>query len=569
MRLLFILLFTINIYASSLNDIIKEIPKNSPNYSFAKILILKINTLKFKQPEINLNPLNEEEYINSIYRLIDLLTLMNTLPKSISELQDKISILQNQNDPISKIQLIYFQKLLDIQNNTLDFLNNHFNIFEKKLFKQLSLITFNIKSAKKNITSIQKQLLNNQQKLEKLKINLQKWLLLNDKSNIDITQSLINLTLEQRKEIYKNLFKNQLIIWLNEIKEKDKNAFKTDDKLLDYAKKIDANFYNSTNQIVIDFEKFAFGAKVFVYGAKKELEIFTQKTINIINYPIFKVGNRTITPLNFAIFILVLVIGWFIGKYYKYLIYKLRHKKNISYSTATLLANMGYYTILTLSFLIALKVVGLDLSSLAIIAGALSVGIGFGLQNVVSNFVSGIILMFERTIKVGDYIQIDQDTRGEVVDISMRSTIIRTNDNINLIIPNQSFIQNNVINWTLGDDIVRFRVPFGVAYGTDIDKVEKVVLGAINNSHLPFIKKHPTLDVTPLVVFMEMADSSLNFELFVWVKGEYARRPRRTRSEFLKVIYQALNKAGISIPFPQQDLHIKDSVPFEITIKKQ
>jgi len=319
---------------------------------------------------------------------------------------------------------------------------------------------------------------------------------------------------------------------------------------------------------VIDFEKFAFGAKALVYGAKKEFELFTQKAFGFINYPLFTVGNRVITPLNFAIFILVLIIGWFIGIYYKRLIYKLKQKKNISYSTATLLANMGYYTILTLTFLIALKVVGLDLSSLAIIAGALSVGIGFGLQNIVSNFVSGIILMFERSIKVGDYIQIDQDTRGEVVDISMRSTVIRTNDNINLIIPNQSFIQNNVINWTLGDDIVRFRVPFGVAYGSDIDKVEEVILSAIKKSNLPYVKNHYMLDVTPFVVFMEMADSSLNFELFVWVKGEYARRPRRTRSEFLKVIYKALNEAGINIPFPQQDLHIKDSVPFEITIKK-
>jgi len=218
--------------------------------------------------------------------------------------------------------------------------------------------------------------------------------------------------------------------------------------------------------------------------------------------------------------IFILIIGWLIGKYYKKLIYSLRDKYDIAYSTATLLANMGYYFILTITFLIALKSVGLNLSSLAIIAGALSVGIGFGLQNVVSNFVSGIILMFEKSIKIGDYIQIDENTRGEVIDISMRSTIIRTNDNINLIIPNQTFIQNNVINWTLGDDIVRFRIPFGVAYGSDIDKVEKVILEALYNSNLPFVRVEKYFgksDVAPRVVFVEMGDSSLNFELFVWV----------------------------------------------------
>ena len=297
--------------------------------------------------------------------------------------------------------------------------------------------------------------------------------------------------------------------------------------------------------------------------------IFTRLGL-FLNYPLFEISNMTITPVDFIIMLVILIVGWFIGKYYKKLIYSLREKYEISHSTATLLSNMGYYFILIITFLIALKSVGLNLSSLAMIAGALSVGIGFGLQNIVSNFVSGIIMMFEKTIKVGDYIQIDENTRGEVIDISMRSTIIRTNDNINLIIPNQSFIQNNVINWTLGDDIVRFRIPFGVEYGSDINKVEQVVLESLEKSDLPFIRAQKFFinDVTPRVIFTEMADSSLNFELFVWVKGEYAKRPRRTKSDFLKLIYNALNEAGIGIPFPQQDLHIRDSVPFEIKIKK-
>ena len=113
----------------------------------------------------------------------------------------------------------------------------------------------------------------------------------------------------------------------------------------------------------------------------------------------------------------------------------------------------------------------------------------------------------------------------------MRSTIVKTNDNINLIIPNQSFIQNNVINWTLGDDIVRFRVPFGVAYGSDIDEVERVILQALSENDLPYVK-NKFGDYEIRVVFESMGDSSLNFELFVWVRGEYARKPRRTRSEF-------------------------------------
>ena len=552
----------------NIDDIIKKIPKNSPDYSLDLTLAKKIKELNYKNPSINLNFKTQTKAIKEFLNLVKLRITLNTLPKKIDELNDKIEILKNKTDATSKLQYLYYEKLLNIYNKTFNYLDSNLINMEKNFINKIKTLTFNTNLAQKNTAYWQKELKKKFKEFEKLNIDLQKWQLLNNTKNIQNIQRYININLTKQKEIYKNLLQNQLIIWLDDLKNKNKKAFDDDDNILNYAKHISNDFYNAINFIVTDFENIVFGTKAFVYGAKKEAEITLHKLISLINYPLFKVGNRIITPLNFAIFILVLFIGWFVGEYYKHFIYKLRHRKNISYSTATLLANMGYYTILTLSFLIALKVVGLDLSSLAIIAGALSVGIGFGLQNVVSNFVSGIILMFERTIKVGDYIQIDQDTRGEVVDISMRSIVIRTNDNINLIIPNQSFIQNNVINWTLGDDIVRFRVPFGVAYGSDIDKVEKVILNAINKSNLPFIRKNSNYDVTPLVVFMEMADSSLNFELFVWVKGEYARRPRRTRSLFLKVIYKALNNAGINIPFPQQDLHIKDSVPFEIKIKK-
>ena len=549
-----ILFFALFLYANEAEDILKTVEKNSPDYTFDVTLVKKINELKFVKPTINNNLQNQDEYLSEFYKLVDLVNEYNSLPTKISSSQDKLDVLTGESKT-SKIQIIYYKKLISIYQKRFKYLSNHLSNLEKVLFKQIKNITFH----SFDISYWKKLLIQKQKEYEKLNIDLQKWQLLNDENNIQKTKKYIQTNLEKQKEIYHKFLDNQVIIWLKELQKKDKNALNTDDKIDEYSKKIDNNFYVAINQVVIDFEKYIFGTKMLIYGAKKEVELTWQKVINIINYPLFEVSGRSITPLNFAIFVIILIIGWFIGKYYKHFIYTLRHKKNISYSTATLLANMGYYTILTFSFLSALKVVGLDLSSLAIIAGALSVGIGFGLQNVVSNFVSGIILMFERSIKVGDYVQIDNDTRGEVIDISMRSTIIRTNDNINLIIPNQSFIQNNVINWTLGDDIVRFRVPFGVAYGSDIDEVEKVVLNALQKSNLPYIKKtHLNLDVTPYVVFMEMADSSLNFELFVWVKGEYARRPRRTRSAFLKMIYEALNKANITIPFPQQDIYIKE-----------
>jgi len=549
-----ILFFTLLLYANEAEDILKTVSKDSPDYAFDVTLVKKINELKFVKPTIKQNLKTQNQYLNEFYKLVDLADEYNQLPKKISSTQDKLDVLTGETKT-SKIQIIYYKKLISIYQKRFKYLKNNFSNLEVELFKQIKNIDF----IPFNVNDLKVLLLKKQKEYEKLNIDLQKWQLLNNEQNIQKVKKYIQININKQKEIYHRLLDNQVIIWLSNLKNNDKNALNIDDKIDEFSKKINKNFNIAINQIVIDFEKYIFGTKMLIYGAKKEVELTWQKIVNIINYPLFEVGGRSITPLNFAIFVLVLVIGWLIGNYYKNFIYNLRHKKNISYSTATLLANMGYYTILTFSFLSALKVVGLDLSSLAIIAGALSVGIGFGLQNVVSNFVSGIILMFERSIKVGDYVEIDSNTRGEVIDISMRSTIIRTNDNINLIIPNQSFIQNNVINWTLGDDIVRFRVPFGVAYGTNIDEVENVILSALKNSDLPYIKTtYLNLDVTPYVVFMQMADSSLNFELFVWVKGEYARRPRRTRSSFLKMIYNALNQANITIPFPQQDIYIKE-----------
>jgi len=568
MRVLLIFVLAFFLHASNLEDLIKNVPKNTSEYALDMAIIEKIKTLKPEPLQIDLNLTNEKQYIEAFVNLAEIIQKYNSLPSKIDEINKKIELLSEQNNTTAKLQKIYYQKLSEIYSKELDALKKEIPSYKEALYSRLKQVEFDVKKAQQNIQDLKKRLEEKKTELEKLKIDLQRWELLNNKDEIKKVKSLIGSKEEEIKKINEELLKEYLILWLNDIKYKDKKALEVDNQVLNAAKEIDPGFYKAISEVVNDFESRAFGSKLIVYNSKKELQLTLNKLWKILNYPLFTVGNRTITPVNFFIFVIILVLGWFIGKYYKKFIYSIRHRYEISHATATLLANMGYYTIITLSFLIALKVIGLDLSSLAIIAGALSVGIGFGLQNVVSNFVSGIILMFERSIKVGDYIQIDQDTRGEVVDISMRSTIIRTNDNINLIIPNQSFIQNNVINWTLGDDIVRFRVPFGVAYGSDVDKVERVILDALKNSNVHYIKKHPTLDVTPRVTFIEMGDSSLNFELMVWVKGKYARMPRRTRSEFLKMIYKALNKAGIEIPFPQQDLHIKDSVPFEIKIKK-
>ncbi len=568
-KFLFLMFFTLLFANTDATSILKQIPKTSPDYTLASAIVKRIKTLKTNKIIFDANVTDQWDYEKKFLKLAEFKKELISLPDKIEDLQNKIDYLKENNSSINELQIIFYQAQLNILKTRLNFLNNNIKKYEKTLFNNLKQIKFDTDYVQKQIKYWNHLLLQKKKEYEKLKIDLQKWQILNNQENIKLIKNYIKINLSKQKKIYQNLINNYLIIWFAKLQQKDRHIFDLTKKIINYERFIDKNESVALNYIMFDFEKFKFGSKILLYQSKSEIKIIFSQIASVLDYPLFKLSGKMITPLDFIVMLFIIIIGWFTGKYYKKIIYSLRDKYEISFSTATLLANMGYYFILTLTFLIALKSVGLNLSSLAIIAGALSVGIGFGLQNIVSNFVSGVILMFEKSIKIGDYIEIDANTRGEVIDISMRSTIIRTNDNIDIIVPNQSFIQNNVINWTMRDDLVRFRVPFGVEYGSDIDKIEEVILSALEKSNLPFVKsqKFFSTDISPRVVFLEMADNSLNFELFVWVKGEYAKRPRRARSEFLKIIYNTLNNAGIGIPFPQQDLHIKDSVPFEVWIR--
>ena len=293
------------------------------------------------------------------------------------------------------------------------------------------------------------------------------------------------------------------------------------------------------------------GLAVAVWGNTPEAAL-----ISFAEFPLVTYGGKAITVLNLFNFVIVFVVGFTFGSLYKNRILKKSHYfQKLNISSRTLVANIGYYLIITLTLLIALNTLGIDLTSLTIVAGALSIGVGFGLQNIVSNFISGIILIFEKSIRVGDYIEISGDFRGKVIDIRMRSVAILTNDGVIVIVPNQSFIQNNVINWTLSDDTRRLHIPFSVAYGTDVERVKTVIMEALDASNKDFIRND--VEKEPTIWMTMMNSSSVDFELLVWIYGKSTAAPSTAKSDYLILIYNALNANGITIPFPQLDLHIK------------
>lgn len=211
-----------------------------------------------------------------------------------------------------------------------------------------------------------------------------------------------------------------------------------------------------------------------------------------------------------------------------------------------------HYGVVLIGFLIALSLLGLSLQHFIVVLGAFGVGIGFGLQDIVNNFLSGLILLFERPIKVGDGVLIDGEY-GTVIQIGLRSTVVKNLDEAELIVPNSHMISQKVTNWTLTNRRVRVVVPVGVAYGSDLEKV-LAILTDVSNEH-PMVLKKPK----PSPLFVEFGDSSLNFELRVWINN-VDNRPN-IKNELLLAIDRRFREEGIEIPFPQQDLHLRSIAP--------
>ncbi len=218
------------------------------------------------------------------------------------------------------------------------------------------------------------------------------------------------------------------------------------------------------------------------------------------------------------------------------------------------LSRIAHYLLLAIGVLAALSVAGIPLSRFGLFAGALGVGLGFGLQAIFSNFVSGLIILFDRSLKVGDFVELSNGVHGVVNDIHIRATRITTNDNIDILVPNSEFVTNNVVNWTLRETSRRLRVPFGVAYGSDKERVKQAALEAA--AEVPFTL---TLDGPrqPQVWLTGFGDSSLDFALVVWLTAEAVVRPATVTAAYNWALHSALEKYSIEMPFPQRDLHVK------------
>ncbi len=270
----------------------------------------------------------------------------------------------------------------------------------------------------------------------------------------------------------------------------------------------------------------------------------------VFDYPLFRLGEGTVT-LSLILKLLLLFACVLLAEQVlrRYFAIRLLKRTRLDAPLQYGIARIGGYMFILLGLYVALTAVGINLSSLAVVAGAIGIGIGFGLQNILHNFVSGLIILAERPIALGDRIEVG-GVAGNVTRIRLRSTEIVTNDNISIIVPNSDFIMHPVTNWSHGDPRVQIRLPVGVAYGTDVEKLRTVLL-EVAAGHAKVLKTP-----APTVFFEGFGDSALLFELGVWT-AEMAHSPRRFRSELNFAIERKLRENHIQIPFPQRDLHLR------------
>jgi small-conductance mechanosensitive channel len=291
--------------------------------------------------------------------------------------------------------------------------------------------------------------------------------------------------------------------------------------------------------------------------------IFSTGWRDVLYHAFFKIGALPITVLFLIkaalFFFLLMVAAKFVQRV---LLTRVFHRLNISDGQKFALGRFTTYLLFFGGLFVGLQTLGLNLSSLLVFGGALGVGIGLGLQNVVSNFVAGLILLIEQPIRMGDRVQTG-NTLGDVVKIGARSTWIRSNDNVVIIVPNNEFINNSVTNWTANDPTVRVNLAVGVGYNSEPAKVRTLLLAAAA-AHQDVLK-----DPAPDVIFTEYGDNSLNFMLRVWTSSK-AHATASLKSDLYFMLFDTFSAEKIELPFPQRDLHVRSfDVPVTVLRGKE
>lgn len=278
-----------------------------------------------------------------------------------------------------------------------------------------------------------------------------------------------------------------------------------------------------------------------------EFSEFAATLWGYLNFPLIKIGKSSITlwviVLNLAAVIVFVTV---VTRVRNWLLTSIAHKRGLHVGNWQAVITLSYYGLVLVGLVMILQTTGLDLSFLTVLTGAIGIGVGFGMQTIFSNFISGVIILLEKPLKLGDRIDIG-DVSGNVHSISVRATTIITNDNVSIIVPNSDFISKQIVNWSHSGNYVRIKISVKVAYDSDPDLVEKILLNVADQES--GVLKVPL----PKVRLEQFGDNGLEFGLLVWTQ-EYSDRQGALRSLLNFGVLKAFKKENIVIPFPQMEM---------------
>lgn len=268
-----------------------------------------------------------------------------------------------------------------------------------------------------------------------------------------------------------------------------------------------------------------------------------------LNTPVFEFMSREFTVGMLILIPVMLLLAIWLLKFISKIVPRLLSKNGATPDAVHLINRVVQILVLVVMVITALDILNVPLTAFAFVSGAVAIGVGFGAQNIINNFISGWILMWERPIRIGDTLEVD-DTRGRVEAINTRSTRIRRVDGVHMLVPNSKLLENTVINWNLVNTETRTSVTVGVAYGSSVREVERLIYNAV--AKLDGVLTTPA----PAVMFDDFGDNALNFEVYYWLNASSEMERRKSRSDCRFLICEAFEKAGIVIAFPQRDIHV-------------
>lgn len=270
-------------------------------------------------------------------------------------------------------------------------------------------------------------------------------------------------------------------------------------------------------------------------------------------------GGQTISIGQIMSVFLLLFVGFFGGRFIGFLLGRRLEKSNARPDVIHIAKRVVFFSILVIVVITALGLLGIPLTAFAFATGALAIGIGFGAQNIINNFISGWILMAERPIRIDDYIEIDA-WQGTVERIGNRSTRIRRNDGVHLLVPNSQLLERTVVNWTLVDQLIRTIVRVGVEYGSPVRLVSQLIMQAVTEQEQVRATPNPT------IIFEDFGDNSLVFDAYFWCDVTGERVLREIRSDIRFRICERFAENDIVVAFPQRDVHLDTKDALEIRV---